>query len=155
MTTAMVPCTNGPHVPMVTCWTKLVLYDQRNRPMYQWSHVEPNWFYVTIAIVQCTNGPKLNQIGSIWPLQWSHEPMVTCWTKLVLYDQCNSPMYQWSHVEPNWFYMTIAIIPCTNGPKLNQIGSIWPLQWSHVPMVLSWTKLVLYDHCNSSMYQWS
>ena len=140
---------------MVLWWTKLVLYDHCTDPKDQWSYVERIWFFVTIVMVQMTNGPMMNQIGffmtivliaktngptlnqfgSLWPLWWSND--------------------QWSSDEPNWFFMTIAPIPKTNGPMLNQFGSLWPLWWPQWPMVLWWTKSVLYDHCTDPIDQWS
>ena len=51
--------------------------------------------------------------------------------------------------------MTIVLTPKTNGPMMHQIGSLCPLYWPQRPMVLWWTKLVLYDHCTDPKDQWS
>ena len=143
----IVPSTNG------RMWTNLVPYDHCNSPMYQCSYVEPNWF-------KCdhNNGPIYqwsheNQIGQIRPLQFSHVPMVVCWTMLVQIW----PL-QWSHLqmvvcELNWSDTTIAILPYTNGRMFNQIGLHITIAMVPTTNYHMWTKLVLYDHCNSPMYQ--
>ena len=116
---------------------------------------EPNWFETTIAILPCTNARMLNQLGSNVTTTMVPSTNGPMWTKMVRYDHCNSLMYIRSYVEPCLFKYDHCRGPIYQWSHVNQIGMIRPLQFSHVLMVVCWTKLVQIWPLQGPIYQWS